>query len=109
MLLLDITISTPLIVVTISSVMIVFLALVRFVWSIIDNKHNEAMKRLDRIVDEQKNIEQDLKPLTLTVAEHTVQISVIKEELKDQKGWLTAHDTMIQEWARNSSHKPANE
>ena len=108
MLLLDITISTPLIVVTISSVMIVFLALVRFVWSIIDNKHNEAMKRLDRIVDEQKNIEQDLKPLTLTVAEHTLQIGVIKEELKDQKGWLTAHDIMMQEWARNSGHKPAN-
>lgn len=108
MLLLDITISTPLIVVTISSVMIVFLALVRFVWSIIDNKHNEAMKRLDRIVDEQKNIEQDLKPLTLTVAEHTLQIGVIKEELKDQKGWLTAHDTILQKLARNEGHKPAN-
>ena len=108
MLLLDITISTSLIVVTISSVLIIFLALVKFVWSIIDNKHNEAMKRLDRIVDEQKTIEQDLKPLTLTVAEHTVQIETIKDELKDQKGWLTAHDNIIQQWHRDGGHKPVH-
>jgi len=100
MLLLDITVSTPIIVLTITAVITVFLTLTKFVWSIVDGKHNEAMKRLDRIVDEQKTIEKDLKPLTLQVVEHTIEITNIKEELKDQKEWLTAHDNELQRIGR---------
>jgi len=96
MLLLDITVSTPIIVLVIGAIITVFLTLTKFVWNIVEGKHNEAMKRLDRIVDEQKVIEQDLKPLTMKIAEHTIEIQTIRDKLHDQEGWLTAHGNQLQ-------------
>ena len=107
MLLLSVTVSTPVLVCVLTGEFTLGLALIRFVWMIISDKHKEAMNNMLEIRDEQKKMEVDLKPLTITVAEHAIEIKTIKGELTEQKGWLGAHDQMIQQLHRKiADNKP---
>lgn len=98
--LLSITLNENAIIALVSTCVVIGLALASFIWKLIDEKHTQAMKKMDVLAEGQKVIEVDLKPLALRVERHDEAIENIKGELETQKSWLGQHDQSIQELHR---------
>jgi peptidoglycan hydrolase CwlO-like protein len=57
---------------------------------------DSIIKKLDEITCNQTDLEKEIRPLTTTLAEHSVELKNLKENLAETNKWVVMHDQQIQ-------------
>jgi len=66
------------------------------------NEH--IIKKLDEITSNQAQFEQEMRPLSIQLAEHAIEIKNIKDRVAETDKWVNLHDQLIQEIHRTIKH-----
>ena len=57
---------------------------------------DSIMKKLDEITGNQRDLEIEIRPLATTLAEHSVELRNLKENLAETNKWVGLHDQQLQ-------------
>ena len=102
---LDITITTPVIIFILSTGFTLSSGMGWFIWNVNKGFHIETMGKLDDLVDKQKEIEQEIRPIAIQVAVNTEKIANLEETLQETNKLVGRHSLEIQRLQGNDNYK----